>query len=107
MYFCTLFCEFGTVNLSVHATKAYRRSRCVATLIPNLSTKQFLTSHPRCCTPTYPQNRGLGGPKSQLRHFEEEKNFLPLPETKTPITQYVIHSPHYVIPVPAFPLNQH
>lgn len=39
MYFCTLFCEYDTVNLSVHAMKAYRKSRCVAPLIPSLSTR--------------------------------------------------------------------
>jgi hypothetical protein len=37
-----------------------------------------------------------------LRHFEE-KTFLPLPEIKTPITQHVAHSLHYITPVSAFP----
>lgn len=85
MHFCTLSCEFDTVNLSVHAMKAYRRGDVELCSFPTSALhkdKQFLTSHPSCCTPTYQQNRRLGGPKASRDTLKKKKISCPCQNSK-------------------------
>jgi hypothetical protein len=48
-------------------------------------------------SPWYPLDRRLGGPQSQSGCSGEEKNFQPLLELKTPITQPIAQ--HYIIEI--------
>jgi hypothetical protein len=42
----------------------------------------------------YPLDSSLGGPQSRSGYFEEEKNFLHLPEYERQIVQYVAQLPY-------------
>jgi hypothetical protein len=66
--------------------KAYRRSRGISPLFPNLGTvwKLLFSFTPRPLCPQnksqYPLNRRTGEPQGRSRRFGEEKSFLPLSE---------------------------